>query len=125
MTRPHDVVAIDELRGSVVDAVCFVADYVEIRFVGPVLRCMAHPVRIDRGAEKTEFPGPGAHDALCSLIGATVAEVRLATDKLTLRFDEGAVITAPIDEAGAQAAESIQFVPWHDGRLNVAAMEVL
>jgi hypothetical protein len=125
MTSPRNVNAIEDLVGQVVDQVCFPADYVELHFGGPILRLLLYPVTVQRAGRRWDFPAAGSRDALCSTIGSAVARVEVSDEALTVSFADGAVLQAPINEADPRGPESIHFVPWERGRLNVGAMEIL
>jgi hypothetical protein len=58
----------EDLAGSELSGVCFVRDYVEFRFDGPVLRSLASPVAVVDGV-RFESPDAGSTDALRQLIG--------------------------------------------------------
>jgi len=124
MTASRNINSVHDLVGEAVDVVCFVADYVELRFAGPVLRLLLHPVTVVHDGREAAFPAPGSRDALCSLIDSAVAQVVVSDSSLVLEFSDHARLVARIDEADPRGPESIQFVPWENGRLNVAAMEV-
>ncbi|MBJ7472524.1 MAG: hypothetical protein JHD16_14555 [Solirubrobacteraceae bacterium] len=124
--RPHhNVTALEDLVGEAVDEVCFPADYVELRFGGPILRLLLYPVSVQWSGQEWDFPRPGSRDALCSTIGSTVSGVDRTDTELTVVFSDGASLRARIDEADPRGPESVHFVPWERGRLNVAAMEIL
>jgi hypothetical protein len=123
MTGSRNVNSVHDLVGETVDTVCFVADYVELDFAGPIVRFLLYPVTIGCGSSQVNFPEAGSRDALCLLIGRAVTGVDLSESALVLSFDESTVVTARIDEADARGPESVQFVPWENGRPNVAAMD--
>lgn len=52
-----------DLVGEEISAVCFVRDYVEVRFDGPILRALSHPVVVAADSV-ARFPEPGSRDAL-------------------------------------------------------------
>jgi hypothetical protein len=125
MTVGRNVNSIDDLAGEAVADVCFPADYVELRFAGPILRLLLYPVSVERGRTRADFPAPGSRDVLRSLIGLSVSRAGIDASQLTLSFSDDASLVARIDESDRRGPESVQFVPWENGRLNVAAMEVL
>lgn len=124
MMASHNVNSIDDLVGESVDSVCFPADYVELRFVGPILRLLLYPVSVEQDGVRADFPDAGSRDVMCSLIGSVVSRVDVTASKLTLSFADGASLVARIDESDLRGPESIHFVPWENGKLNVAAMEM-
>jgi hypothetical protein len=77
---------LSSLVGEELNAVCFVTDYVEFHFNGPVVRSLSSP-RIETPAGTLEFPAAGSRDACCALIGREVSDVVLVEGvSLTLRF---------------------------------------
>lgn len=108
-----------QLQGVAVSAVCFVQDYVELHFDGPILRCLAGPL-LKSGSFAGAFPDAGTRDALCSLIGQTVINVSLK-DKLQLEmeFSTGTSFTIPLDPRRRSGPESMHFVPQIGGPIQV------
>src|SRR5438046_1297936 len=87
----------DDLIGDAVNAICFVIDYVELRFNGPILRALTAVELIDRGS-RAVFPEPGSRDALCGLIQAVLVDIVIEDElAMTLRFDSGAIVRIPLD----------------------------
>lgn len=123
MTAMSNINSVEDVRGRPLDAVCFVADYVELHFSGAVLRFLLHPVRISADSERIAFPGPGSCDLLRSLVGRTATQVIMADESMSVHLEGPATVTGRIDESDPREPESVQFVPWENGRLNVAAME--
>lgn len=72
--------SIQALIGKEISAVCFVRDYVELHFDGPVLRALCNPVVTIDGQAKT-FPEHGSRDLLCYLIGKQVVAVTVVDDR--------------------------------------------
>ena len=69
----------ENLRGNEISAVCFVRDYIEFHFDGPVWRCLADPTILsDRGTVGRD--DPGYKDRLCDLIGLTVIGTTVEED---------------------------------------------
>jgi hypothetical protein len=101
--------SIESLAGQELSAVSFVRDYVEFHFDGPVLRALTNP-RVELDRKSASFPEPGARDLLCMLIGRTVREVT-ASDGVHIRltFEDGAVLTVPLDEESHVGPEGAHF----------------
>jgi hypothetical protein len=112
----------DALAGSELSAVCFVMDYVEFHFNGPVVRSLSSPVVIEE-REQRVFPDPGSRDALCGLIGRSVVEASDDPDQLLIRFAGDAELQIPKSdpEAGAEAAH---FIPMVEGTRDGASMVI-
>lgn len=103
--------SLERLVGEEVNGVCFIMDYVELHFNGPILRALTAPViRTEQG--QWLFPASGSRDALCGLVGKTVASV-VAQDAISLRcaFESGESLTIPLDEASRTGPEAAHFVP--------------
>lgn len=111
-----------DLIGAEISSVCFVRDYVELHFDGPILRSLASPV-IVADAGRFEFPTAGSRDALCALIGLTVEGADDEPESLSLRLSDGSRFVIPkwSDDAGAEVAH---FVPHTDGKLDLARMRI-
>jgi hypothetical protein len=111
--------SIETLAGEVINSVCFVEDYVEIHFNGPILRCLANPVLKLRG-ETFVFPAPGSRDALCSIIGFQVAELELQDEiAIRLRLDPEGTLLVPLDRESRVGSEAAHFVSVIDNVMDV------
>lgn len=108
-----------ELVGEELNAVCFVMDYVEFHFNGPLLRALSNPV-LEKGKERHAFPAPGSRDALCSLIGATVVEVDVRDEvAIEIGLSSGHVLRIPLDQSARIGPEAAHFLPGVGGPLQV------
>jgi hypothetical protein len=102
---------LDVLVGEEINAVCFVMDYVEVHFNGPILRSLTNPV-VEFKGERYEFPLPGSRDVLCSLIGSEVGAVELDDFRfirLRTRAEHGLI--TPLDQSSRVGPEAVHFVP--------------
>jgi len=110
------------LKGLELSGVCFVRDYVELHFDGPILRSLAMPVVLVAGA-RYSFPEAGSRDALCALIGRVVELAEDRPDRLKLRLTGDAVVEIPkaSPDAGPEVAH---FVPTREGNLDVTSMMI-
>lgn len=101
----------EDLIGEQLNEICFVMDYVELQFNGPILRALTKVV-VERGAQHSVFPGPGSRDALCELIEANLTGIDIDEQRaMMLTFDSGHTVTIPLaldDRIGPEAAH---FVP--------------
>jgi hypothetical protein len=114
-----DVQELRDLVGEEVSAVCFVRDYVEFHFDGPVLRSLANPIVVDHGVRHL-FPEPGSRDALCRLIGSTVRAIEVEEERaLTLTTVDGRAIWIPLDAKRRIGPEAMHFVPDWNGPIQV------
>lgn len=98
---------IEDLVGLEVSAVAFVRDYVELNFDGPVLRLLG-TVTVQLPEQKSEWPGPGARDSLCGLIGNTVTSVSASDDSIVIALDGNIRIATSAQVAQPEFAH---FVP--------------
>lgn len=108
-TRIHSIV------GEEISGVCFVRDYVEFHFDGPILRALNNPI-LDSGELHITFGDPGSRDALCSLIGSEVKSVVARDgDLIQLTMTSGQILIIPLDEASRVGPEGAHFVPDLEG----------
>ncbi|WP_273066948.1 hypothetical protein, partial [Chloroflexus aurantiacus] len=110
-----DIRTLHDLVDEELAAVCFVRDYVEFCFDGPILRALVPPILACDGTQIT-FPDPTSRDQLCALIGTTVQRVELQDDvAITLTFTSGHVLRIRLDDdARARIwpeSEAAHFVP--------------
>jgi hypothetical protein len=102
-------VELRELVGWEVSSVCFVRDYVELHFDGPILRSLAAPIVCDADG-RFQYPTAGSRDALCRLIGQVVERADDDRERVLLRFADGAEIHIP-KAAPGMGPEIAHFVP--------------
>ena len=114
-----DIQELSDLVGEEISAVCFVRDYVEFHFDGPILRSLSNPVTCYHGTEH-RFPEPGSRDALCGLIGSTVRAVNLEEHRaLKVITSDGCEITIQLDAMNRDEPEAMHFVPQMNGPIQV------
>ena len=104
---------VEDLIGQEISAVCFVHDYVEFHFGGPlpILRSISNP-RIVVGGTEYLFPQPSSRDALCGAIGSTVRTVTLKENSfLELTTSGSCKITIPLDAENLREGEAMHLVP--------------
>jgi len=100
-----------DLIGEEVNAVCFVMDYVELHFNGPILRSLTS-MEVTHNGRRWILPEPGSRDALCSVIGAKLTAIDIDDERSAiLRFDSGHVIVIPLTEEARAGPEAMHFVP--------------
>lgn len=98
-----------QLVGLEISAVCFVRDYVEVHFDGPVLRAFSNPFG-RYGCQSWRFPEGNSLTMMRYFIGKTVYEVELIPDVL-LAVDCGEHrFAVPLDEASRSGPEAAQLV---------------
>lgn len=104
---------LDVLVGEVLNGVCFVMDYIEFTFNGPVLRGLTPPVYRE-GNRDVVFGDPGSRDLFCSLIGARVSSTFESDRELGLRFDDGREVAIPLGAPSERTAEAAHYLPGPD-----------
>lgn len=117
--RPRSFNSPQDLVGEELASVCFVRDYVELRFDGPIIRSFLGPI-VELKDWQVRFPEKGSRDALCLLIGSEIAEVLESLAELSLRLDGGQIIRVPLQVEGSH--EAAHFVPMVEGELQVGRM---
>ena len=109
---------LDSLRGEELNAVCFVMDYVEFHFNGPILRALSDP-KVKLSDASWRFPEAGSREALCGLIGLTVEEVFvIAGREMELRFAADKSLFIPL-QPKVGSPEAAHFVPNLSGPIQV------
>ena len=110
--EPIKITKLWSIEGEELSGVCFVRDYVEFHFDGPVLRALSHPAVAKEPDTVVTFPEARSRDVLCSLIGLVVKCIDvLEGDKIELTFEDGSILTVPLDEASKIGPEAAHFVP--------------
>jgi hypothetical protein len=102
---------IHELIGEQISGVCFVRDYLEIHFDGPIIRILSNPT-IKAGERTLQIPSPGSRDAICGIIGATVKDLKLQENMLLeLILDNDCRVLVPLDSINVPGGEAMHYVP--------------
>lgn len=97
------------LVGREVSAVCFVRDYVELHFDGPVVRALTAPFGL-YGCQGWRFPEGHSLDRMRSFVGKVVDGFVLVPDKYAqLSFGEHS-FTIPLDEDSRSGPEALHIV---------------
>ncbi|MET9295800.1 hypothetical protein [Streptomyces sp. NPDC003077] len=113
------------LTGREVSAVCFVRDYVELHFDGPILRALSDPFG-SHGGRAWRFPGPGSLELMRRYIGETVVGCELDPDRiLAVDFVEEHRFAIPLDHASRVGPEAAHLIGVDErGRTDATAMWV-
>jgi hypothetical protein len=91
-------------------AVCFVQDYVEFHFEGPILTAYEWPVLFIAGDPVTES-SPSYRDHLCKLIAKkTVQTIEVKNKKLILIFENDYRLEIPVDPLNRSSVEAAMIV---------------
>jgi len=99
-------VDISALEGQELTAVEFVADYLRLRFDGPMLTLYAWP-HVLLADFSIAFGEPEYRNALCAQIGETVATAKLEElDALTVEFESGTVLALSLREEDVDGPEA-------------------
>jgi hypothetical protein len=109
----HAVSGLTEARalliGREVSAVCFVRDYVELHFDGPVLRALTDPSGL-YGCTQWRFPDGHALTRMRSYIGKVVDDfVIVPHEYAQLAFGEHSFLI-PLDDASRRGPEALHIV---------------
>ena len=97
---------VSALEGQELTAVEFVADYLRLRFDGPLLTLYAWP-HVLLADFSIAFGEPEYRNALCAQIGEMVATAKLEElDSLTVEFESGTVIALSLREEDLDGPES-------------------
>lgn len=110
MTTADDLAApLQLLVGREISAVCFVRDYVELHFDGPVLRALANPFNL-YGCRGWRFPEGQSPVVMLSYIGTVIDHCELVPDRY-LAVDSGEHRFAiPLDEDSRTGPEAVHLV---------------
>jgi len=98
------------LVGTELSAVCFVRDYIEFHFDGPILRALSNPTcsMVD---VVYQYPERGSRDALCELIGLEVREVKvLQSQYIQCMLGNGYMLSIPLTQPNPFSGESAHFI---------------
>lgn len=97
------------LVGLEISAVCFVRDYVELHFDGPILRALSDPFGL-YGCRAWRFPSRNSLELMRCYIGKTIDGYELDPDRI-LAVDSGEHRFAiPLDEASRTGPEAAHLV---------------
>ena len=97
---------VSALEGQELTAVEFVADYLRLRFDGPMLTLYAWP-HVLLADFSIAFGEPEYRNALCAQIGEMVGTAKLEElDSLTVEFESGTVIALSLREEDLDGPES-------------------
>jgi hypothetical protein len=114
-----DIRELSDLVGEEISAVCFVRDYVEFHFDGPIVRSLSNPSVLIHGT-KYRFPEPGSRDAMCHVIGSAVRTMHVEEHQaLKLTTADDCEITIPLDVNNLRGVEAMHFVPRLNGPIQV------
>jgi len=114
-----DIRELSDLVDEEISAVCFVRDYVEFHFDGPILRSLSNPSVFVDGTEHY-FPNPGSRDALCRVIGSRIRALKLEEHRaLKITTTDDCEITIPLDTNNLHGPEAMHFVPQLNGPIQV------
>lgn len=117
-----DVLDLQDVSGLELSAVCFVRNFVEFHFDGPVLRSLASPT-VERGGQSVRYPDAGSRDALCELIGLPAQAVADGSEEITIEFPGPRAVRIPKRDPDA-GPEIAHLVPMINGKREAGAMVV-
>ncbi len=97
---------VSALEGQELTAVEFVADYLRLRFDGPMLTLYAWP-HVLLADFSVAFGEPEYRNALCAQIGEMVGSAKLEEmDALTVEFESGTVLALSLREEDMDGPEA-------------------
>ncbi len=97
---------VSALEGQELTAIEFVADYVRLRFDGPMLTLYAWP-SVLLADFTVSYGEPEYRNALCAQIGEMVAKAALEElDALTVEFESGTVLALSLREEDLDGPEA-------------------
>ena len=107
--RAEELRSLQTIVGEKLSSVEFVMDYVQLRFDGPTLTAVSHPV-VKTTTAVLRWDDPGYRDALCGQITAHVASVDIRDrDELKVLFDNGVSVAVSLKEDDQVGAEAVRF----------------
>src|SRR5262245_50390151 len=105
---------LSELLNEEINAVCFVMNYVELHFNGAILRCLNNP-KLSYMKQVAVFPQPNSRDALCSLIGTFVTDIKTFKEqRILLSTNKGHALEIPLG-TGREGAHYVPRGPFPGG----------
>lgn len=109
---------IQDLVGHQVSSICFVMDYLEIGFDGPIVRCLGEVI-VSGSDERKLFPQTGSRDLLCGLIGKEISMVNIVDGSYCkLNTKDGWQVCINLQES-AENPETMHFVPGENEPIQV------
>ena len=103
------MVKIKQLEGQEVACICFVRDYLELRFDGPILRFLEAPTLKTESSE-IRFPEPGSRDQLCALIGQKLLRIDLEEGRwFEATFGNSWRLSVSLEKSPASLPEVINY----------------
>lgn len=112
-----DLGAFSKLVGEELSSVCFVRDYVEFHFDGPIVRALSLP-KVTVGGKCFLPDTPGWRDALCALIGRKVVAASPDGGVFLLSLEGDASAEVSLTPTG-NAVEALHFVPTGQGPMQI------
>lgn len=110
--------ALKTLVGEEVNGVCFVMDYIELHFNGPVLRLLADPTLSHEGRRLT-FPDADFSHAVRELIRERLTAIRGDDNQLELQFTGGRLLSVSLDPASNPTGESLHYIAEPGGDVQI------
>jgi len=90
-----DLPAIPDLGGRTLTSVIFLARSIQLDLNGTRVELTGNPLVVC-GLQRTRYPDPGSRDALCSLIGDRLEEVRSpSSERIEMKFSSGCELIIP------------------------------
>jgi hypothetical protein len=100
--------ALGELVRHALSSVTFVADYVQLGFDGPGMNAYTTPI-VTCGSESLSLGQPGYRDSLCGQIGCIVERSEVDDQRVSIVFENGAVISISLRDDDYRGPEALEF----------------
>lgn len=110
----------EDLCGEELSAVCFVRDYVELHFDGPVIRAFSTLTVLIQGSTFTSDVSSDWRDRLCGFIGLIVQAVDIDENhSITLTFRDAWSLVISLRVSEGATPEAAHFVPFPGSSLMI------
>jgi hypothetical protein len=100
--------ALGKLAGNALSSVEFVADYVQLRFDGPSLTAYTSPT-VTCGSQTLSLGQPNYRDVLCGQIGRRVERAAIDSQRVSIIFENGPVVSVSLRNDTYQGPEALRF----------------
>jgi hypothetical protein len=110
---------LSELVGMRLSGVCFVQDYIELHFSGPIVRILGH-FTVGNTVDRYSVTTIGWRDKICQLIADEVQHITLVElSRFEIVFSSGISIDVSLIPDERTGPETLHFVPTGSGPIQV------
>jgi hypothetical protein len=100
--------ALTKLVGRELSSVTFVRDYIQLAFDGPGMNAYIAPT-VTSGFESLGLGQPGYRDSLCGQIGCKVERTEVDSQRVTIVFEGGVVVSISLMDDDDRGPEALEF----------------